>query len=410
MKYSSFGPDGRCGTLLLRPQERSSSAASALIAVALAVVAAASCATGEREVGTSVVYDSAGVTIIENPEPDRPLNVEVTPVADLIPPDSALTVVPPGVTTDEATGRIYVADRPNDRVVVFDASGRYAGALGRSGDGPGEFRNPVAGAVDPSGSLVVWDSGRRVLSRWSSGGEYLDEERPDLDYGSVGFAAGTNWVVTVANTGAEIMGVEWQLVLHEGSDTTTLHEAIEEMVLMELRGASFPAAKLFSPTIVWTNRGDSIFFLSGPGYRIDMSVGGSPVLSFRRSLDPIEVTQEMAVRKIESGPGPYGDFMRRTGLEPTDIVTALGYEERISPVLRVTSVPGGRIWVTRTLDGFTAHVVDVFDASGEYEGTFDAPGMPVAFVSDSTFVALRVEEFGETILALHRVRGNEGSF
>lgn len=90
-----------------------------------------------------------------------------------------------------------------------------------------------------------------------------------------------------------------------------------------MRGGSFPAEELFAPTHVWTNRGDSISFLNGPHYRIDMSVGGSPELSIRRPLD--------------------------------------------------------------------------------------APGIPAAFVSDSTFVALRLEEFGETILALHRVRTNDGT-
>ena len=410
MKYTSFGSDGRWGTLLLRPQECSSSAAGVKIAVALAVVAAASCATGEREVGTSAVYDSAGVTVVENPEPDRPLDVAVTPIADLIPPDSALTVVPWGVTADEATGRIYVTDRPNDRVVVFDASGGYAGALGRSGDGPGEFRNPVAGAVDPSGSLVVWDSGRRVLSRWSSGGDLLDEQRPDLHYGRLRFAVGTDWLVTVSATGTDRMATRRQLVFHQEGDTTTLYEATAEMAMMEIRGGSFPAEELFAPTPVWTNRGDSIFFLGGPDYRIDMSVGGSLKRSIRRPVDAIEVTREMAVRNIESGPGAYGDLMRRNDLEAEDIVTAIGYEDRISPVLRVTAAPGGRVWVTRTLDGFTAHVVDVFDASGGYEGTFDAPGVPIAFVSDSTFVALRSDEFGETTLSLQRVRRTEGSF
>ena len=409
MKYTSFGPDGRWHTPPLTPQGRSSSAVWTPIAVALAVVAAASCATGERDVGTSVVYDSAGLTIVENPEPDRPLDVEVTPIADLIPPDSALTVVSWGVTADEATGRIYVTDQPNDRVVVFDASGGYAGALGRSGDGPGEFRNPVAGAVDPSGSLVVWDSRRRILSRWSSGGDYLGEERPALDYGGFRFAVGTDWFAAVTDT-AEEMAIRRQLVVHSEGDATTLQEATEEMVLMELSRGSIPASKTFSPMIVWTNRSDSIFFLSGPDYRIDKSVGGSLVLSFRRPVDPIEVTDEMAVRRIESGPGPYAAIMRRTGLEAEDIVSALGYEERISPVLRVTSVPGGRVWVTRTLDGFTPHVVDVFDASGGYEGTFDAPGAPIAFVSDSTFVALRSDEFGETTLSLQRARMSEGSF
>lgn len=409
MKCTSFGPDGRWHTLLLTPHGRFRSAAGVKIAVALAVVAAASCGTDGRDGRTSVARDSAGVTIIENPEPDRPLGVEVTPIADLIPPDSALTVVPWGVTADEATGRIYVADRPNDRVVVFDSSGRYAGALGRSGDGPGEFRNPVAGAVDPSGSLVVWDDRRRILSRWSSGGDYLGEERPDLDYGSFGLAVGTDWFVAVTDTAAE-MAIKRQLVVHREGNTTTLQEATEEMVLMELSRGSMPASKTFSPMIVWTNRSDSIFFLNGPDYRIDKSVRGALLMSFRRPVDPIEVTDEMAVRRIESGPGPYATIMRLSGLEAEDIVAALGYEERISPVLRVTSVPGGGVWVTRTLDGFSPHAVDVFDASGRYEGTFDASGVPIAFVSDSTFVALRSDEFGETTLSLQRARMSEGSF
>ena len=405
----TFGSDGRWRTRSFTPQRRFSSAAGAKIAVALAVVAAASCGSEERDVRYAAGHDSAGVTIIENPGPDRRLAVQVTPLADLIPPDSALTVVSQGVAVDEATGRVFVADRPNDRVVVFEPSGMYAGTLGRSGEGPGEFRNPVALSMDPSGSLVVWDSGRRILSRWSSGGDLLGEERPDLNYGRLGFAVGADWVVTVTATGAG-MATKRQLVVHKEGDTRTLHETTAEMALMEMRGGSFPAEELFAPTPVWTNRGDSISFLDGPDYRIDMSVGGSLELSLRRPLDPIEVTREMAVRNIESGPGAYGDLMRRNGLEAEDIVAAIGYEDRISPVLSMTAAPEGRLWVTRTLDGISPHAVDVFDAGGGYEGTFEAPVVPVAFVSDSTFVALRLEEFGETILTLQRVRMSEGGF
>ena len=409
MKGIPYGTGAPCPTSPHTRLERSSSPAWMKRSVALVLVALASCGPDERDVGTSAVYDSAGVTIIDNPGPDQPLGVTVTPMADLIPPDSALTVVSHGVTVDDVTGRIFVADRPNDRVVVFEPSGVYAGTLGRPGDGPGEFRDPDAVSMDPSGSLVVWDNRRRLLSRWSSGGDFLGEERPDLDYRGRGFAVGNDWLAVVTVTAAG-MAFERQLVVNKEGNTTTLHEVTEEMAMMELRGGSFPAAKVFVHTIVWTNRGDSIFFLNGPDYRIDKSVGGALVLSFRRSVDAIEVTREMAVRKIEAGPGLYAGFMRQSGLEAEDIVTALGYEERIPPVMGVTAVPEGRFWVTRTQDGFTPGAVDVFDASGRYEDTFEAPGVPVAFVSDSTFVALRLEEFGETILTLQRLRMSQGSF
>ena len=72
---------------------------------------------------------------------------------------------------------------------------------------------------------------------------------------------------------------------------------------MELGGGSFPGPKVLAPSVIWTHRGDSIFFLNGPGYRIDTYAGGSVVASIRRSVDPIEVTPQMAVRGAEFGPG-----------------------------------------------------------------------------------------------------------
>ena len=83
-----------------------------------------------------------------------------------------------GVAADPTSDRIYLADWTGQRVAAFDASGAYAGSYGRSGDGPGEFRNPSAVSLDPDGILTVWDTGRQMLSRWSSEGELLNEQRP----------------------------------------------------------------------------------------------------------------------------------------------------------------------------------------------------------------------------------------
>ena len=372
--------------------------------IAALLVLTSSCEPTRRDSQTALVRDSAGVTIVENHGPDESLGIRAVRMVDLIPPDSALTAVPWGVAADPMKGRIYVADWTGQRIVAFDASGAYAGSYGRSGDGPGEFRSASAVSMDPHGVLTVWDAGRQMLSRWSSEGELLDEQRPELDYWGPGFAIGSDWLATVtSSTSSSGMVTEQRLVAERGQNTTTLHEVPMELAMMELGGGSFPGPKVLAPSVIWTHRGDSIFFLNGPGYRIDKYAGGSVVASFRRSLDPIEVTPQMAARGAEFGPGPYGTFMRRFGLEAEDIVTAVGYEERVSPVLGMVATPGGQLWVSRSTDGMTPRFVDIFDSSGEYTGSFEAPGVPVAVLSDSIFAGIRLEETGETIVSLYRL-------
>ena len=371
---------------------------------ALLALTTSSCDPVRRDTQTVPARDSAGVTIIENHGADEMLDVRAVRMVDLIPPDSALTAVPWGVAADPMTGRIYVADWTGQRVVAFDASGAYAGNYGRSGDGPGEFRNPSAAHMDPRGVLTVWDTGRQMLSSWSSEGELMGEQRPELAYWGPGFAIGTDWLVTVTSTTSSSGTVmEQRLVAETRQTTTTLHEVPKELVVMELGGGSFPGPKVLAPSVIWTHWKDFIFFLNGPGYRIDKHVGGSVVSSFRRSVDPIAVTRQMAVRGAEFGAGPYGIFMRRFGLEAEEIVTAVGYEEQVSPVLGMVAAPGGQLWVTRSTDGMTPRFVDVFDSSGEYTGSFELSGVPVAFISDSIFAGLRLEETGETIVSLYRL-------
>ena len=368
-------------------------------------LATSSCEPTSRDVRAALVRDSAGVTVVENIGPEELLGIRAERMIDLIPPDSALTAVPWGVAADPTSDRIYLADWTGQRVAAFDASGAYAGSYGRSGDGPGEFRNSSAVSLDPDGILTVWDTGRQMLSRWSSEGELLGEQRPELPYWGPGFAVGSDWIATVTSTTSSSGTVtEQRLVVEGGQNTTTLHEVAMELATMDLGGSSIPAPRVLAPSVIWTHRGDSIFFLNGPGYRIDKHVDGSVVASIRWSVDPIEVTREMAVRGAEFGPGPYGIFMRRFGLEAEDIVMAVGYEEQVSPVLSMTAAPGGDLWVTRTTDGMTPHFVDIFDSSGEYTGSFDAPGVPVAVLSDSVFAGLRLELVGETIVSLYHLR------
>jgi formylglycine-generating enzyme required for sulfatase activity len=351
------------------------------------------------------VRDSAGVSIVENRGDDEPLGAVAVRIRDLVPPDSALTAVPWGVAADPMTGRIYVADWTGTRVATFDRSGVYTGSYGRAGDGPGEFRNPSAVALDPYGALTVWDTGRGILSRWSSEGDLLNEQRPGLAHWGPGFAIGVDWLVTVTSeTAPSGMVMEQRLVAQTPRGTETLHEVPLELAMMRMPFVSMPAPKVFAPRVIWTSRGDTVYVLNGPGYGVDLYAHGTPVSSFRRAVNPIQVTDEMAVEGVQSGPGPYRGFMRRYGVTAEEIATAVGHEEVVSPVQGIAVDPRGRLWVTRSSNGVSPELVDILNAGGEYQGTFEAPGVPVAFLSDSLFVSLRLEETGEPTVSLYELR------
>lgn len=63
-------------------------------------------------------------------------------------------------------GRIVVADIAANRLLVFDSTGKYLRALGRAGDGPGEFRYIGSVTALPGDSLATFDSRLRRLSLW----------------------------------------------------------------------------------------------------------------------------------------------------------------------------------------------------------------------------------------------------
>ena len=73
------------------------------------------------------------------------------------------------VTTSVVTapdGTVFVADFYNNRVQVFDATGRFLAAFGRAGSGPGQFRHAIAVAVADDGSVFVADLLDNRIEKW----------------------------------------------------------------------------------------------------------------------------------------------------------------------------------------------------------------------------------------------------
>ena len=85
----------------------------------------------------------------------------------------------PSAVTTGPNGDIYVADghggESNARIVKFSAQGKFITAWGKKGSSPGEFETLHAIATDSKGRVFVGDRGNNRLQIFDPNGKFLDE-------------------------------------------------------------------------------------------------------------------------------------------------------------------------------------------------------------------------------------------
>lgn len=116
--------------------------------------------------------------------------------------------------------RLIVVDRAASTLLVFDRSGERVAALGRSGDGPGEFRSPGVTLLRGD-TLWVGDEADRTITRLRTDGSYLDEMRGEEVHGDDRFPLGA---------------VVWGRVIVEG----VLDPQVRARAEATVSGMSFP--------------------------------------------------------------------------------------------------------------------------------------------------------------------------
>lgn len=103
---------------------------------------------------------------------------------------------PWGICSDKY-GNIFVTERHNHRVQVFNSQGKHLYSFGSAGSNVGEFNRPAGVAIDPMNRVIIVDKDNHRVQIFSIKGEFI------LSFGKYGNENGDfnyPWDVTVTNS------------------------------------------------------------------------------------------------------------------------------------------------------------------------------------------------------------------
>jgi len=373
-------------------------------------ISALGCADGNgRWAGT--VSDSAGVTVVTNPEaglwgPEEAWTLEEELRVGTLEgePDYQFGQIM-GVTVD-SRGRLYVLDFLEQQIKVYSSEGLFQQAIGGPGEGPGELRGAVAVLMGPGDTLLVQDNRAFRINRYAPDGSNaggfripLEERHPEQ--------------YKVTNSG--ILAEQFEFPETPGQETPTPPAGVIAQIstdgtltdtLLTYPSVAVRGVQIYSRSMSWDiTDGPNLVCGLSDEYRLEIRSGnrlrrvitkpfGSEPIS---ELEKETILDRWAQEAIESGAPADWVARRRPAVHVADRVTAFR---------TIAFGPAGTIWVQRvhpvsellTLEEPDFNDVgsrdwDIFNQEGRFMGTLLMPPRftPHVFRGDKLFGVLRDE-------------------
>ncbi len=319
-------------------------------------------------------------------------------------------------------GRYYVSDYGNSRIAVYDAEGRFEQALGRRGDGPGEFYQPYLQSVH-DGVVSVFDFNHQRESRFDLESRLLETVRLPGGGLTIGLQRLSEVGILCSGVNArEEDDIGWTgrtltLLTPDGADTlwTLATGQVPENRLSRIQVADGTWSTLSvdmpfppTPTAQWV-----------PGRGFLLAEGDHPELRWydlegrltgRVLFEPgtHELTDAVKRQYEERLWQQRVASARRRGRDPQP-VREMVYPER--PGLWSWSVQdeAGNAWLLDTwseelgLEGDRGHRFHVVAADGRYLGTTLAPVSRITIEGDRLLAAVEDPESGEVAFTVFRL-------
>ena len=330
------------------------------------------------------IIKEGDVTVVRNPKEPLYKNpiLELTEELSLGGPDAQGDDVfgqISDVVVDEA-GSLYVLDRRNDHVKVFDASGKYLRTIGRRGQGPGEFEGPLNLSLSRiAGELAVHQESPRTAF-YKPDGTF----RRDVSFRGMGAVLGRadsrgyiyrNEVV-IDESGARCVAKKF------GPDGTALAELGAAPAPFAPKGAGkVKPGALMPASYFQLDRADNVVYGYPQAYDLTIFRGSDakPFKKMTRSYDLVEVSAEEKKefeKEIPPGSGIEIEFPKYHSAYDRFFLSDLGHVFV-------------RTW-EKAKDGTRIH--DVFDAEGRFIGRVPLKGIGLEIFNGKYYA---IEEDGD---------------
>ncbi|MBB4639230.1 6-bladed beta-propeller [Longimicrobium terrae] len=329
-----------------------------------------------------------------------------------------------GVAFDGAEN-LYVLDRVNARVAVFDSAGRFVRTLGRRGGGPGEFSLPQQMAVTRAGEVIVSDAGHGALIIFGRDGSARSVRYPGVGTlmgrtlaphprgGVVSLAMGNP-----AAGGANAIGEETLLWIPTGAGAS---RTLASVSTPRGRGAGSAGSRerpAFSPSFRFAVLADGgVAVADGTAYAIRILDSSGRVLRvLQRPIAPRRVTardreHEMDWRESLASSGGIRIVGPRGAVIPAPVLRRVGEELRdvefadVMPVIRRMGVDAaGNLWIERAGPSMEqSGGVDIVTPAGRYLRTLAGWRLPDAFSPHGRAAYIREDENGVQRVVVVRI-------
>jgi hypothetical protein len=394
-------------------------AAGAAIAPALSVLAC----TGDRgQHSLSTERDSAGVAIVESTGPawerGDGWTIGSEPIVDIGVVEGPLEYQLHRATSAVrlSDGRLAVVNGGTNELRLYDSEGRHQYSLGRTGDGPGEFRDLQRVWRLPGDSLLAYDFQPSRFSVFTSGGEFvrsMHAASPDgrqiivrgpLNDGSLIAMGAPIWSAPGATAGIVRDSVPYYLYDADGNYASTLGVFPSAEVFRFITEDGWRLTSTAFPRNPVAAVADNRFYF-GPADSYEIREY-SPAGELRRIIRLPHESRPVTPDDLSHWKEQRLEMAEREGTRPAmeRRLNELPYPEFMPPYEQILVGGEGNLWIADYRPDRSADAAwKVFDPAGRFLGSLEMPsGFDLFHVGADFLLGRWLDELG-----VEHIRGYE---